>query len=286
MEWLNLDDSVNALSLLGVVAILGLTIFVVGGYIKKMKDSRAEGELAAEQWDGIGEFKNDLPVGWAVTFLLTIVWGLWYWFAGYPLGTYSQIGEYNEEVKTHNAKFNAKWGNADANTLKEMGQSIFLVQCSQCHGETAEGMNGKAQNLMRWGKEEGIMDVIKAGGKGLNYPLGEMPAELVNEADAKAVAAFVMAELSGAKKTKYPDLVAKGKEVWVAGTCSSCHGEDGQGMGGSAPDLTKYGTVAFLAEVLEKGKKGHIGGMPAFKEPMLTEIQRKALGAFILGHTK
>ena len=37
MEWLNLGDSVNQLALLGAIAILALTIFVVGGYIKKMK---------------------------------------------------------------------------------------------------------------------------------------------------------------------------------------------------------------------------------------------------------
>lgn len=57
MEWFNLGDSVNQLGLLGAVAILALTIFIVGGYIKKMKDSKAEGELTSEDWDGIKEFK-------------------------------------------------------------------------------------------------------------------------------------------------------------------------------------------------------------------------------------
>ena len=48
MEWFNLGDSINQLGLLGAVAILSFTIFIVGGYIKKMKDSKAEGELTEE----------------------------------------------------------------------------------------------------------------------------------------------------------------------------------------------------------------------------------------------
>ena len=87
MEWFNLGDSINQLGLLGAVAILVLTIFVAGGYIKTMKNSKAEGDLSSEDWDGIKEFKNDIPIGWGVTYLVLIIWGLWYWFVGYPLNS-------------------------------------------------------------------------------------------------------------------------------------------------------------------------------------------------------
>ena len=70
MNWLN--DNVNALSLLGAAAILILTFFVVGKYMKQMKTDKASGELAKENWDGIGEYKNALPIGWALSFLGTI----------------------------------------------------------------------------------------------------------------------------------------------------------------------------------------------------------------------
>ena len=30
-------------------------------------------------------------------------------------------------------------------TLKAMGESIFLVQCAPCHGVDGEGIGGKAQ---------------------------------------------------------------------------------------------------------------------------------------------
>ena len=93
MEWFNLGDSINQLGLLGAVAILVLTIFVAGGYIKKMKNSKAEGDLSSEEWDGIKELKNDIPIGRGVIYIVLIIWGLWYWFVGYPLKSYSQIGE-------------------------------------------------------------------------------------------------------------------------------------------------------------------------------------------------
>jgi cytochrome c oxidase cbb3-type subunit 3 len=197
MSWL--DDSVNALSLLGATVILLLTVLIAGKYIKQMKDDTATGELADESWDGIGEYKNEAPIGWSLTILVLMVWGVWYFFAGYPLGAYSQLGEWNEETKTHNAKFESKWANADKETLSAMGESIFLVQCAPCHGTTAEGMSGKAQNLTEWGHEEGIVNTVVNGSKGLNFPMGEMPAGLLDAETAKAVAAYVMAEISEKK---------------------------------------------------------------------------------------
>jgi cytochrome c oxidase cbb3-type subunit 3 len=111
MNWLN--DNVNALSLLGAAVILILTFFVVGKYMKQMKTDKSSGELTQENWDGIGEYKNALPIGWALSFVGTIVWAAWYFLAGYPLATYSQLGEYNEEVKSHNTKFESKFANPD-----------------------------------------------------------------------------------------------------------------------------------------------------------------------------
>jgi len=226
MNWL--DDSVNALSLLGAVVIVVLTVLIVGKYIKQIKNDRATGELSPDNWDGIGEYKNDLPVGWALAFLGTCVWAIWYWVAGYPVWAYSQLGEWNEEVAAHNSKFESTWSNASKDTLKAMGESIYLVQCAPCHGETADGMNGKAQNLNTWGKEDYIVSVIANGAKGMNYPLGEMPAGLLDAESAKAVAAYVMAEMSPNKKTKYPELVETGKGLYA--TCVGCHGDDGMGI--------------------------------------------------------
>jgi cytochrome c oxidase cbb3-type subunit 3 len=277
MNWLN--DNVNALALLGAAAILILTIFIVGKYMKQMKTDKSGGELAKDNWDGIGEYKNPLPIGWALSFVGTIVWALWYFLAGYPLASYNKIGEYNEEVKSYNAQFEKKFANPDKSTLMSMGEGVFLVQCAPCHGVTGDGMNGKARNLTKWGNEEAIVETILSGSKGSNYPLGEMPAGLLDAESAKAVAAYVMQEVSPVKKAKNPALVEAGKALWA--TCAACHGEDGKGMAGSAPDLSTYGDAKFVANVLNMGKKGSIGNMPQFNDGRLTNVQKTAVGAYV-----
>lgn len=276
MNWLN--DNVNMLALIGAGAIIIITVFVVGKYIKQMKTDKSTGVLADESWDGIGEYQNELPIGWAVIFLGTIIWALWYFFLGYPLNGYSQIGQYNEEVAAYNTKFENKWANPDDQTLLGMGEGVFLVQCAPCHGITGDGMNGKAADLTSWGLENSIVHTIAVGAKGSGYPLGEMPAGLLDPDSAKAVAAYV-AEKVTKVGTKNPDLVATGEALWP--TCAACHGQDGKGMGGSAPAIADYGKAGFVASVLNHGKKGMIGQMPAFNDGRLTEIQKLAVGKYV-----
>lgn len=277
MNWLN--DNVNVLALLGAAAIILISGFVVGKYMRQMQNDKSGGELAKENWDGIGEYKNPLPIGWALSFIGTIIWGLWYFLSGYPLNAYSQIGEYNEEVKSYNTKFEAKFSNPDNATLMGMGEGVFLVQCAPCHGITGDGINGKAANLTKWGNEEAVVDAILNGVYGSGYPLGEMPAGLLDKESATAVAAFMMQEVSSVKKTKNPALVETGRALWA--TCGACHGEDGKGMEGSAPNLAIYGDAKFVVNVLGMGKKGAIGNMPQFNDGRLTNVQKLAVGTFI-----
>lgn len=280
---MNWSDHITTLGLLGAFVILILTMSVMSVYLKKIKNSKAEGESVGESWDGIGEQTNNLPVGWAACFLGILIWGFWYIFLGYPLNAYSQIGEYNQEVQAYNAKYAATWDKLDEEGLANMGKSIFLVQCSQCHGVTAEGMNGKAKDLTKWGKEAGIVDVLKHGSKGLGYAMGEMDPETfkdMSDDEMKAVAAYVMQDISSVKNTKHSSDVTKGKEIFIA-RCAACHGDDGAGMDGAAPNLTKYGTSEFLTEVLKKGKKGTIGVMPSFNYANFATSQKEALNVFI-----
>ena len=284
MQWFNLEDNVNLLALIGALAIFALTAFVTGKYVKQMKIAKEGGELSEHSWDGIGEYKNPLPLGWAIVYALVIVWALWYMLAGYPLNSYSQIGEYNEEVAAANAKFEKSFANPDAKTLHAMGESVFLVQCSACHGITGDGIGGKAADLALWGSEEGIVDAILKGSKGLDYPMGEMPAGMADEEGAKAIAAYIAKEISGIKKTKNENLVASGKELFAA--CAACHGEDGKGMEGMSPDLSKYGTASFVEDVLQRGKKGDIGAMPKFNDGRLNALQQKAVGEYVISLSK
>ena len=281
MQWLNLQDNVNLLSFIGAILIILITLVVVGRMFTYMKEKKGEAELSEHSWDGIGEYKNAIPIGWAVIFFLTIVWAVWYFLWGYPLNSYSSIGEYNEEVKAYNTKFEEKFQNLSTEDKVAMGQNIFLVQCSACHGITGDGINGKAQNLNIWGSEEGLIDAIKHGAKGMNFPGGEMPAAAdlgIAEEDIPAIAAYVAKELSAIKKTSNENLVAKGKEAYA--TCAACHGEDGKGQDGIFPDLTKYGSAAFVVDVLHSGKTGFIGAMPAFS--ILNDTQKEAVGEYVI----
>lgn len=274
-------DLVNILGALGFFVVCVITAYVVWGYAKQMSEkSDATAPLVEENWDGIGEYKNDIPFGWFSIFFLLNIWAAWYFVIGYPTNMYSQIGEYNDETKAHNAKFEAKYANADVATLKAMGESVFLANCAACHGQTGDGMNGKAVNFADWGNEKGIVNTVKMGSKGLNFPMGEMPANLVDESAAKKAAAYIL-DLSGAKKGDVA-IVAEGKAVFEA-NCASCHGADAKGNGDMAPNLSIYGTSKFAAEVvLPRGKKGLIGNMPNFdKAGTLNKTQYNAVATYI-----
>jgi len=264
---IDLSDPINLITMIGAVAIAVLTVGVSIKYINQMKTDKAEGKLAEENWDGIGEYMNELPAGWAYSFLGTIIWAVWYWFVGYPLNAFSQIGQYNEEVLAYNKKFEEIHKNADAATLQQMGESIFLVQCAPCHGETGDGLSGKAQDFTagRESKEQ-VLDIIKNGSDQLKYPMGAMPGGMAQGADAEAIAAYVAGGMKGEQPASF-------------GVCAGCHGADGKGNGGTAPNIAEYDQT-LVEHVLENGRKGVIGTMPSFKG-RLTPVQQKALATYL-----
>jgi len=264
----NSDDYVNSLTFLGAIAIITITVFVTLKYVNQIKNDTASGELAEEKWDGIGEYRNPIPTGWALAFIGTMVWLLWYWTIGYPTNGFSQIGQWNEEVNDYNAKFASKWENPSEDTLVSMGQSVFLVQCAPCHGVDAEGINGKAQNLTHRISKESVEYVIKNGSNNLTtaFPAGMPPMMLTEQADIDAVSTYVAGGF-------------KGEQPAAFAVCAGCHGADGKGMAFVGPNIRDYDDALVLA-VLADGKKGDIGSMPSFKG-RLNPTQEKALAAYI-----
>lgn len=263
---IDLSDPINMITMIGAVAVAFITTGVAAKYMNQMKTDKATGELVGERWDGIGEYKNELPSGWAFSFLGTIIWALWYWLAGYPLNAYSQIGQYNEETKAYNAKFEAAFANPDQATLTAMGESVFLVQCAPCHGETGDGMSGKAHDFSSRISKDQVLAVIKNGSNQLGYAMGAMPPMLAQGADAEAIATYVAGGMQGAAPAAFA-------------TCAGCHGADGKGNNGAAPNIAGYDET-LISHVLEHGKKGSIGAMPSFKT-RLTPVQEKAVAAYI-----
>lgn len=277
------DDIVNKLAMLGAVATATIAIFVALKYIRQMQTDKASGKLADENWDGIGEYKNELPFGWAIVFLGLVIWAIWYFLAGYPVNSYSQIGEYNEDVAAHDAKFEAQYANMDESALKAMGESIFIVQCAPCHGLQADGIDGKAADLHSRISEKSVKDVLMKGsnnnlmGTGVPMPdrnglMNANTGALITDAEIDAVSKYVAGHLTG----------TEGADVF-AGTCASCHGADGKGMDMVAPNIAEM-TPSTVDAILKHGKKGAIGTMPAFTN--LTDVQAKAVDAYVSSLSK
>jgi cytochrome c oxidase cbb3-type subunit 3 len=261
------EDYINDLTMLGGVAIIVITVFVALKYVNQIKNDTAGGELAEENWDGIGEYKNPIPTGWGMMFIILMIWQLWYFFIGYPTNQFSQIGQWNEETLEHQAKFESKWANISDSDLAGMGQSVFLVQCAPCHGVDGSGIDGKAHDLTKRMSKEQVLHVINNGSNHLKsaYP-GGMPAGMAMGADAEAVAAYVAGGLKG-----------NAPAAW--GVCAGCHGADGKGIAHVGPDIKTYGND-LVAAVLNDGKKSTIGAMPSFTG-MLTDTQVKAVATYL-----
>lgn len=261
------DDYINSLTMLGAIAIITITVFVALKYINQMKNDTASGDLAEERWDGIGEYKNPVPTGWALAFIGSIIWMFWYFTVGYPINGFSQIGQWNEETIEYNQKFESKWQNPSQETLEAMGQSTYLVQCSPCHGVDAEGIEGKAQNLTKRIAKEQVVHVINNGSNSLTtaYP-GGMPGGMAFGPDVDVIAEYVAGGFKGEQPAAYA-------------ACAGCHGVDGKGMPYVAPNIREYDDALVIA-VLKDGKKSNIGAMPSF-DGRLNETQQKALAAYL-----
>jgi len=263
---IDLSDPINMIAMIGAVAIAVLTVGVSIKYINQMKTDTAGGKLADESWDGIGEYKNELPSGWAYSWLGTAIWAMWYMISGYPVNAFSQIGQWNEEVKAYNTKFEEMHKTADAATLRQMGESIFLVQCAPCHGTTGDGLSGKAQDFTSRMTEAQVLAVIEKGSNQLGYPMGAMPPMMATGQDAKDIAKYIAGGMKGEQPASFA-------------ACASCHGADGKGMAGMSPNLTGYDET-LVGNVVKNGKKGALGRMPAYHDRM-TPVQVKALSAYI-----
>lgn len=278
-KFVNGGDWVNMLAILGAVVLVVATTFVVTKYIRQMQNDTVSGKLADENWDGIGEYKNEAPMGWALIYFGTIIWAIWYFLAGYPVNSYSQIGEYNKDTAVHDKKFEAEFAGilSDPEKLNEMGESIFIVQCAPCHGLTGDGIGGKAADLHARISEASVKHVINNGANYLkaSFPGGMPPMLLQDPVQIDAVSKYIA---NGFKADDVP-----GKEAFIAGTCNTCHGENGEGVPMVAPKLNAM-DVDTVAAVLKDGKKGALGAMPAFTN--LTEVQYKAVDAYVVSLSK
>jgi cytochrome c oxidase cbb3-type subunit 3 len=212
-------------------------------------------------------------------FLGTMAWGMWYFVAGYPVNAYSQIGEYNEDVAVHDAKFEKKYANITGENLVNMGESVYLVECVACHGLNADGNNEiDAADLNKRISAKSVKHVINHGSNskllGMEMPMPDRnglfnanTGALITDAEIETVASYVANGFTGA-----------GADIF-AGTCSACHGEDGKGTEYVAPDIRTW-SKALVVNVLDNGKDGAIGTMPSMDR--LNAKQKEAIAAYVM----
>ena len=80
-----------------------------------------------------------------------------------------------------------------------------------------------------------IVNVINNGSNRFKFPGREMEGGYIPKSSARDVACYVY-ELSGRKCTKP---YSKNAQLLFSSNCAGCHGNDGKGINGTYPDLTK-----------------------------------------------
>jgi cytochrome c oxidase cbb3-type subunit 3 len=282
-----------------VISIVLLS--VIGcGVLLKMQDSatHVEGETTGHVWDeDLQEFSNPLPSWWRWLYYITIVFSLFY-LAMYPgLGTYqgqfgwSSTGQYDGEMKKAEEQYGPiykKFQSQDimavaANSeAKEMGQRLFLTYCSQCHGSDAKGARGfpnlTDNDWLFGGTPEQIKESIQKGRDAMMPAKGVKPD--LNGDQIKDIASYVRS-LSGLATDSIR--AQRGKELFAA-ACSACHGPDGKGMVGVAPNLSDKVWLYSSSEdvIIETITKGRVNRMPAFGE-FLGDAKVHLLTAYVYG---
>lgn len=149
-----------------------------------------------------------------------------------------------------------------------MGESIYLIHCSACHGVDAEGNNGLAHNLSKRISKESVKYIIKNGANNFKTIYKKaMPASILqNDFEIEQVSSYIANNFKGKMPKAYEN-------------CIKCHGKDGEGVDFLGPNL-KYYDDKLIKAVLDNGKKANIGKMPNFKN-RLNPTQEKAIAAYI-----
>ena len=270
-------------------------------------------------WDGIEEWNNPMPRWWVWTFYATIIWGIGYTilFPAWPLieratpgllgqNTRSDVAADIAAVNERNAGLNDALASIDLATLSDnadlqsyavnKGASVFLANCSQCHGAGAAGVQASGYpNLLDddwlWGGQiDQIAYTVRHGirnEQSFDAHWSEMPAygEILEEEEIAAVVHYVR-QISDQEHDA--TLAAAGAETF-ANECAACHGDNGMGdQDLGAPNLTDAiwlygGTVETLTETITHSR---FGVMPSWSSEYrgasgLTDAQINAVAAYV-----
>ncbi|MEQ3710508.1 MAG: cytochrome-c oxidase, cbb3-type subunit III [Tateyamaria sp.] len=270
-------------------------------------------DTTGHDWDGIKELNNPLPRWWLWCFYGTIVWGVAYTiaFPAWPMinsatsgvlgySTRAEVVEQIAVVEAQNAEVSMRLASADLAALAPDdpayrygvagGASVFLANCSQCHGSGAAGVQAAGYpNLLDddwlWGGTlDDIEYTVRHGIRNETDPDArwtEMPAfgDIFGKEEIAASVEYVLS-ISG--KEHDAGLAEQGAPLFVE-QCTACHGDAGEGIRElGAPNLTDAiwlygGDRDTLTETITYSR---FGVMPAWG-PRLDETQIKAVTLYL-----
>jgi len=163
-------------------------------------------------FDGIQEFDNRLPNWWVGTFVLTVLFGIWFWTGRHTFGTeLSHQEEFEQDLADNLALQEAKGSGGpnddavlaalrDPHELGE-GKKVFNTNCAACHTADGGGLIGPNLTDNYWihgSKPSQIAAIITSGvpDKGMVTWKGVLSSNQIKE-----VAAYVVS-LHGSKPAK------------------------------------------------------------------------------------
>ncbi|MDE2600288.1 MAG: cytochrome-c oxidase, cbb3-type subunit III [Rhodocyclaceae bacterium] len=278
-----------------IVITLGGILFCTLLLWTQSRARNTKGEVTGHLWDeNLEEYNNPMPNWWRWLFYLTIVFALGY-LALYPgLGTFAgnkgwtSVGQYEQERAAAEAQFKQAYGGLLSQNIElvandpkahEVGERMFLTYCAQCHGSDAKGAKGfpnLTDNDWLWGgAPDQIKETITKGRTAAMPSFAHLGPQKIKDV------AYYVRSLSGVVNANTPE-ADRGKEVFNTAGCTACHGPQGKGNIGLAPNLTDKtwlygGRDATLIETITKGRNN---SMPAFGE-FLGEDKVHLLAAYV-----
>ncbi len=128
---------------------------------------------------------------------------------------------------------------------------MFFLSCSQPVEQKSEIKQTPKKvetiSLQKLEEEYAVIDtvayleayierIIMVGSSGLGFPSGDMQGGFADVSDAQKISHYVVT-LSG--KDCGDHQLVKMAQMYYTSNCGGCHGDDGKGLNGTYPDLTK-----------------------------------------------